>query len=241
MASSNKRKTQNRPINTARPAESTSIKPRVSQTKDEPPKSDNTALFIIGGIVLLAVVVLVALLAFGGNKPTPTPEPGAPASAGDISVAIDPEAQVRNFPDLGSAHLTSGQKVSDLVPGGYNSNPPTSGPHLPTWSNWGVLNDRQQDELLVHNLEHGGIVMFYDCPQGCTTAVNTLATYARRYPAQNFTGILLAPRPLPNGARISLSAWGNQLLLKTVDVDKINKFIAQFIGKGPERDPNFRP
>jgi Protein of unknown function (DUF3105) len=232
------------------PQTSTTIRERATQQpvrKAAPPPqpSGNLAFAMIGLVVLLAIGGLVGILLFGSNRnsgePAAAPAAAASVVAGDIPVGVDPDAQVRSFALLNSPHLQGNQQVRDLLPSGYNSDPPTSGPHQAGAAPWGLYNEQVRDDLLVHNLEHGGIVIHYNCSQGCPTAVNTLSAYARRYPQQSFTGIILAPRPLPNGARISLSAWGNLLLLDTLDVEKINSFITQYINKGPEKDPSFRP
>ncbi len=44
----------------------------------------------------------------------------------------------------------------------YNSNPPTSGPHSPTPMPFRVLENPAPKENLVHNMEHGGIVIWYN-------------------------------------------------------------------------------
>lgn len=64
-----------------------------------------------------------------------------------------------------------GQKVEDLgrdhVPDGtlvaYNSNPPTSGPHYDEWARAGVYENPVSDGHLVHSLEHGYIILSYNC------------------------------------------------------------------------------
>jgi hypothetical protein len=63
----------------------------------------------------------------------------------------------QQFPDLGRGHVQIGTKVD------YNSNPPTSGPHYEVWIKSGVYSDVKEDRNLVHSLEHGYIVMSYNC------------------------------------------------------------------------------
>jgi hypothetical protein len=193
------------------------------------------------GAITIGLVAFIVFLIMGSTKPI-QPASQVAASAGDISIAADPTAQVQNFPNQGQNHFTTGQSIKTLNQT-YNSNPPTSGSHWPNWSNWGVFQQPVADEMQVHNLEHGGVIIQYDCPQGCPQAISTLSSYAFRYPATNFTGVMLAPRSggLPDGARIALTAWTQRLLLKTVDTEKINQFVAAYINKGPEKDPNFRP
>lgn len=45
----------------------------------------------------------------------------------------------------------------------YNSNPPTSGPHLPTWVKAGVYDRPQSEGEFIHALEHGYVVVSYNC------------------------------------------------------------------------------
>ena len=43
----------------------------------------------------------------------------------------------------------------------YNSFPPSSGPHYQQPAPWGIYEDPIKQTILVHNLEHGGIVIQY--------------------------------------------------------------------------------
>src|SRR5215475_13168403 len=61
------------------------------------------------------------------------------------------------FPDQGNLHIQTENEPH--VP--YNSDPPTSGPHLPYIAPWGVHNVPIVRELQVHNLEDGGVVVNY--------------------------------------------------------------------------------
>ena len=46
-------------------------------------------------------------------------------------------------------------------PGDYSSTPPTSGCHLDSPADWGPYTSPQNPVQLIHNLEHGGIVIWY--------------------------------------------------------------------------------
>jgi len=61
------------------------------------------------------------------------------------------------FEDLGREHVTD---ISEVT---YNSNPPTSGTHFPIWAKRGVYDRVISDGYLIHSLEHGYIVISYDC------------------------------------------------------------------------------
>ena len=61
--------------------------------------------------------------------------------------------------DLGREHVTPEQVASYA----YNSNPPTSGSHLPTWIKPGVYDAPQSEGELIHSLEHGFVIISYNC------------------------------------------------------------------------------
>lgn len=87
-------------------------------------------------------------------------ELAAPILGSDPAVAVDrtpaPLFPGVQYPDLGRRHLQAGETFD-----GYNSNPPTSGPHSPQVAPWGVLSEAIAPEVLVHNLEHGGVGILY--------------------------------------------------------------------------------
>lgn len=53
--------------------------------------------------------------------------------------------------------------VTDISGVQYNSNPPTSGPHFPIWAKPGVYDRVISDGYLIHSMEHGYIVVSYNC------------------------------------------------------------------------------
>ncbi len=57
----------------------------------------------------------------------------------------------------GRDHLAEGSKVN------YKFNPPTSGNHYASWISKGFYDTPRSDGNLVHSLEHGYIVIWYDC------------------------------------------------------------------------------
>ena len=77
-----------------------------------------------------------------------------------------------------SATRTSRRPRRPHVP--YNSDPPTSGPHLPHIAPWGVHTRPITRELQVHNLEDGGVVVNYK-PQCADRVLAGLRTIVERY------------------------------------------------------------
>ena len=97
-------------------------------------------LFVATFAILAAAAVIVFLVSAGGDS-----RPDYPYS-------------VLVFEDQGREHLPVGQGYDF-----YNSNPPTSGPHSAQPAAWGVHEEPVAKEAPVHNMEHGGVVIWYDC------------------------------------------------------------------------------
>lgn len=184
---------------------------------------------IIGGAVVLVLAVSAAVWQSGMFSPAPTPV--AQASTGSCG-------NVQSFPSLGQEHIAFGQQHAP-----YNSNPPTSGPHLDAPQNWGIYTVLQIQEQLLHNLEHGGIVIQYNSLSGPEVQQLTSVVQRDRY------HIILAPYPgLPSEAKIALTAWtgpngnpalqsGKLLYCTGVNENAIRAFINAYRDKGPELVP----
>jgi hypothetical protein len=136
---------------------------------------------------------------------------------------------IQSFPIQGQIHVPRGQTHPP-----YNSTPPTSGWH---WADAvappGVHTEPIPNEVQVHNLEHGEIMIQYDCPSGCPEIVDALAAIVRTYPKK----VVLAPYP-GIGRPIALTAWGKLAFLDQVDEGFIRRFIADRKDKGPEVFPD---
>jgi hypothetical protein len=63
----------------------------------------------------------------------------------------------KEFPSLGNMHINPG----DAHPV-YNTNPPTSGWHYPTWPQRGIYTAPLPEEYLLHFQEHAGVVVHYN-------------------------------------------------------------------------------
>lgn len=106
----------------------------------------------------------------------------------------------------------------------YNSTPPTSGPHLGQLADWGVHTEPIPNELQVHNLEDGGVMVQYNCDD-CREVVDQLAAVVNRYDDH----VILAPYPEMD-SRIALTAWGRIDKFDAFDESRVVAFIKAFAG-----------
>ncbi len=124
-------------------------------------------------------------------------------------------------PDLGNAHIQTYSEAHTP----YNSDPPTSGPHMPYTAPWGIHAEPIPKELQVHNLEDGGVMVQYNCPAGCPDLVEKLKAIVERYTNE----VILAPYPGMKN-RIALTAWRRIDTFDQFDEARIVRFIKAYRG-----------
>lgn len=103
--------------------------------------------------------------------------------------------------------------------------PPTSGPRQAWLADWGAHRVPVPHELQVHNLEHGGVILQYNCPEGCPDVVERLEALARERDL-----VLVAPYPWME-SRITLTAWERTEALDSLDEPRIRAFLDAWTGK----------
>ena len=143
-----------------------------------------------------------------------------------ISSAQPQSPQTKSFtppgkevPSLGNTHL----KTPSDPHAPYNSIPPTSGPHLSYIAKWGVSKTPIADELQVHNLEDGGVMIQYNC-ENCDVLVAQLEKFAVKY-----NKVIVAPYPKMK-TPIALTAWGRIETMDQPDEDRIERFVKAYMG-----------
>jgi len=121
---------------------------------------------------------------------------------------------------LGNDHIPTDE--TPHIP--YNSDPPTSGPHLPYIAPWGVHVRPLPKELQVHNLEDGGVVINYK-PQCADQVQAGLRAITDRYPDH----VVLAPYPSLDRC-IALTAWTRIEKMDELDEPRVVRFIEAYRG-----------
>lgn len=137
----------------------------------------------------------------------------------------------RELPGLETYAAEGNQHVDPTTVVAYKTDPPTSGAHSSVETEPGFYVDPQPKGELVHALEHGHIVIYYN-PKGTPAdVVESLKTYARKYTG-HWDGVVVAPREQEEA--VVLTAWRRILRLKTWDQSVAETFIDAFRGRGPE-------
>jgi len=83
----------------------------------------------------------------------------------------------------------------------WNTSPPSNGQHYPRWAVWGFYSQLVNPRMVVHNEEHGGVILWW----GTKTPKSTVGQLRNLYDEQT-TGV--SGTPYANfGSRVAITAW----------------------------------
>lgn len=147
---------------------------------------------------------------------------------------------------LGREHVEVGTKV------GYNSNPPTSGSHHEVWTKSGVYDKPTDDGYLVHSLEHGYVIISYNCEMEASMVIGTkvgtksaerdkkeclaFVKELKDFVDSDSWKMILIPRPSLD-MNFALTAWGkiDKFNTKDASLERVKAFKEAFRSRGPEQ------
>src|SRR5438105_1067841 len=165
---------------------------------------------IIAGIAVVVIVlaVLVVMMSRGGSA-------NQPAIPGEIHLD-DP---VTNRGAL-YEHVPDSTPITADPSGHY---PPTFGNHYATWRPPGIYDSSVPEGNFVHDLEHGGIVILYNCEQPCPDLVNQLRPLLTSLPrSSQFNEVKLVISPNNKiDHRLAVLAWDWEQDLDDFDANAI--------------------
>lgn len=168
---------------------------------------------IWGGIALL-VIGLVAVLVWNNIRP----------------------ASGQELPIQGADHIPTGED-----PGEYSTNPPTSGPHYSAPLEAGFYDEADLPDLgpypqghLVHNLEHGYIVIWYNCDLLSESACEELKEQLRDYIEGSLVRKLIAFPWEGTDVPLVLTSWGFMLEMPEFSARQASNFINSNRLRAPE-------
>lgn len=164
--------------------------------------------------VVVATGILVVVISMLGQKKQTTEQ-----------VKLSNELVGQKVEEMKSPHIKIGE-LHEV----YNSNPPTSGPHIgDAVAGPGIKNNPVSDELVVHSLEHGAVVLWYrqDLKEEDVGRLKKVFNQASGKK-------IMIPRKEMD-TPIALTSWNQILRLNEIDEVKIKEFIETNNDRGPEK------
>jgi len=181
------------------------------------------ALYLLPVVGIAVVVVGFVLLSGGGGNDGGTAA-GALPDSGDTALLQD----VEQFPSEGANHVPQGTDID------YERVPPLSGPHYGTTAQAGFYEEAPSFGALVHSLEHGAVVVYYDPAAIDASARESLQAFASAHTG-TWKSVIVVPNPAddPRAAYV-LTAWRHRLTMDSYDEATVRAFLAEYLGRGPE-------
>jgi hypothetical protein len=190
---------------------------RVSAARSPKSRSGNTSWLPIVAAVLAVIALAVGGYFLFGSRGE------APRTEGVLQ------------PSEGQTHVPEGSAIQ------YVSNPPSSGSHYPSPKPWGVYEETIPPGYWVHNLEHGGVVVLYDCPQACPEVTAMVRDALKNFPKDSFGEVKLVSTPyqgLPNGAKTAAVAWQwVETYPTSITYEQLLAFFNAHVNHSPENVP----
>lgn len=122
-------------------------------------------------------------------------------------------------------------------PGPYNTNPPSSGNHYAEHFSSEFFNEKKYnypEGYLVHNLEHGYAIFWYNCdllgPEECTqlkAEIKGVMEEAKMYK------VIAYPWPKID-VPVVITSWGRMLSMEKFDSEMAFAYVSQYREKSPE-------
>ena len=137
--------------------------------------------------------------------------------------------------------ITSSAHVPNDAPAGpYNSNPPAGGTHYETdfsekfyqESDLAAL-PKYPEGYLVHSLEHGYVIFWYNCQisgTDCDTLKQTIQTVMDETGKTKLIAFPWSTMEVP----LAMTSWGQILKFTTLDADLMKKFVLRNRYQAPE-------
>lgn len=153
---------------------------------------NRTWLYLGGGAAVVILLVLIGVFALGAGGGTTEEQVSKLMTAANC-----------NFRTV-KAYVPPGQGVhvnslTKKFP--WNTDPPSNGQHYPLWAVWGFYTQPINPRRVVHNEEHGGVVVWWGTKVPAST-VAQLRDYYDEQPDGSFG------TPYPKlGSKVAITAW----------------------------------
>lgn len=165
---------------------------------------------LIWGGLGLGVLAIIGLIAGQGLRP----------GAGE------------EIPIMPASHI-----ALDSEPGKYNSDPPTSGPHYPQEAQAGFYDTgiyQYPAGYLLHNLEHGYVIFWYNCASLSESACSELKSQIKTV-MDEVNNVKVIGYPSDSiDVPIAMTSWGRLQKLVSFDAAQARAFYNTNLNRSPE-------
>jgi hypothetical protein len=170
--------------------------PKARSSKRADDQRTRTIIYGVAGAGIAALLIVLAVMLTGGGS-----------GSGDKAVAAAMKAAGCDFKTVPAFVPKKNGKYEDTHVNSltaklkWNTFPPSNGQHYPQWAIWDFYTEAVNPRQVVHNLEHGGVVLWWG-PKVPQSTVDKLRALYNEDPVGMFG------TPIPGlDAKVAISAW----------------------------------
>jgi hypothetical protein len=165
-----------------------------------------------------------------------------PPGVASLPIHYEASAPMGHCAAVEQQHGIEGQThVPECSTIAYGTKPPSSGNHYGNWAAFKVYTNPIPPGYWVHDLEHGAVVLTYNCEDGCGGDVAAAEAMIVALPSDPLClatatvprRIVMTPDPSLD-VQFAASAWGFTLRANCFDADVFRSFIDRHYGASPE-------
>jgi hypothetical protein len=207
-------------------------------------------VWIVAGAVLVAAIAAAVYFGTSGGGSSASQDSAsvkaAMLAAGCTYRDVDPLPPKHDPTGARGGYHLDVPTLTTPTKGLWSTSPPSGGAHYPAWAVWGFYRTPVNPRQVVHNMEHGGVVIWWG-PNVPSSTVDQLEAFYNEQPDGMF-GTPYASL----GDKIALTAWtgdtsryyvdgyygvGHIAICPSFDQKAFGTFRSAYRGKGPEGIP----
>jgi hypothetical protein len=200
----------------------------------------------VGVLAGAAVIIAVVASAGGSSRPSAADVKAAMLSAGCTYRDVKPYPPKKDPTDQIGGYHADVPKLTTPTKGLWSTSPPSGGAHYPYWAVWGFYTNPVNPRRVVHNEEHGGVIIWWG-PKVPQSEITKLQAFYNEAP----NGMFGTPYA-SLGDKIALTAWtgktadyyhngyygiGHIAVCSSYNATAFRTFRDAFVGQGPEGIP----
>lgn len=191
-----------------------------------------------GSILMILAALALSLGACASATPAPNPEtfesmptsestkppvPTPTLAEGGFSTVLG-----EDIPIASRDHIQEGMAATD-----WPSDPPTSGQHYGQWAPAGFYDEAIPDGYLVHDMEHGYVIVYYNCAvtdtdcQTFKTAIESAIAAAGVDASTNTVKVIAVPRAEMENP-VTYASWGHLYRPEAFVAEELVTYIQTF-------------
>jgi hypothetical protein len=169
--------------------------------KSSNPERQKQFLYIFAGAGVVGLIVALVIVLAGGKKTNDASKSSEKTVAAAMRAAGCTFVSKPPLPPTHKGKTFHEDSPTDTTKVKWSTFPPSAGGHYGAWAIWAFYRDPVSPNRVVHNEEHGGVILWWG-PQVASATVDKLSSFYDESP-EGMVGTPIAGL----GNKVAISAW----------------------------------